>query len=213
MNKKVIATISVVLLVGLLGGFLLLRAKGTAKTSNNTTVTQDSSPKSLKDLLISGIAQKCTFSSDTESVSSEGVTYIASGKVRGDFSITKDSKTTKSHMIVDGKIAYIWTDGQTNGFKTTIPDESTATPSSQTNTPVSGYVSSFDQKSDYKCEAWRVDQSLFTLPVGITFKDMSALIPTMAPKTKGGSNSSQCSYCNNLTGDSKTQCLAELKCN
>jgi len=207
MKKNAVIVAIVVLLALLVGGYLLLKAKGTNKVSGNPTTTQDSSPKSLRDLLMSGVAEKCTFS--------EGVTYIASGKVRGDFSMTTDGKTTNSHMIVDGKTSYIWTDGSTTGFKTTIPDETAATPTSQTtNTTVNSSASSFDQKADYKCEAWSVDQTLFTLPAGVTFKDMNVLIPSMAPTTQttSGSNS-QCSYCNNLTGDSKVQCLAALKCN
>jgi len=213
MKKNAVIVAVVVLLVVLVGGYYFMKKGPSKPSTTSNTASQDSSPKSLKDLLMSGIAQKCTFSSTTSTGSSDGTTYMASGKVRGDFSMTTDSKTTKSHMIVDGKTSYIWTDGQTTGFKTTIPDETAATPGSQTtNATVNNSASSFDQKADYKCEAWSVDQSLFILPTGVTFKDMSVLIPSMAPTTSG-SNSSQCSYCNNLTGDSKVQCLAALKCN
>lgn len=212
MKKNAVIVTVVVVLVVLVGGYFFMKKSPSKLSTTSNTASQDSSPKSLKDLLMSGIAQKCTFSSTTDTGSSDGTTYMASGKVRGDFSMTTDSKTTKSHMIVDGKTSYIWTDGSMTGFKTTIPDE-TSTPSSQTtNTTVNNSASSFDQKADYKCQAWSVDQSLFTLPAGVTFKDMNALIPSMPPTT-GGSNSSQCSYCNNLTGDSKVQCLAALKCN
>jgi len=213
MKKNALIVTAVVLLAVLLGGFYFMNKNSKKLSTISNSTTQNSSPKSLKDLLMSGVAQKCTFSSTTESGSSDGTTYIASGKVRGDFSMTTNSKTTKSHMIVDNKTSYIWTDGQTTGFKTTIPDETAATPSSQTtNTTVNNSTASFDQKTDYKCEAWNVDQSLFALPTGVTFKDMNALLPSMAPTT-GGSTNSQCSYCNNLTGDSKVQCLAALKCN
>src|SRR3989344_3830565 len=100
MNKKVLAVV-VLLLIGLAGYFGYTKFMA-GKTSDGSSETSNGT-KSLKDLLSSGVAQKCAFSSSDESGSSEGVTYVSSGKVRGDFTTTSSGKETNSHMISDGK--------------------------------------------------------------------------------------------------------------
>lgn len=159
---------------------------------------QSPSPSSLKDLISRGIAQSCTFSNDSTS----GTVYVSSGKVREDFTATTDGKETKSHIIVDGNTSYMWTEGSKTGFKMTF--DVNATPSAKTSTSQNG---SFDASANinYKCGVWIVDSSLFALPTGVQFTSFGS-----TPAT--GSNSSQCSYCDSLSGDSKTQCLSALKC-
>jgi hypothetical protein len=211
-NKKVLAIIVVVLLL-LLGGWYLMNSNK-AGTPGSTATESQGGMKSLKDLLSSGVAQKCTYSStDEESGTSEGTSYVSGGKVRADFSTTVSGKTTISHMITDGKTSYIWTDGEKSGFKMTVPD---ATPTSAktdtSNTPVSSEAD-LNQKVDYKCSAWVVDNSYFTPPTTVTFSDFSQMVNPAAPAGSGSSSSSQCSYCNSLSGDDKTQCLTALKCN
>lgn len=213
-NKKVLAIIVVVLLL-LLGGWYFMNSKKspTGTTPGATTSENQGGMKSLKDLLSSGVAQKCTFSSTDESGSNEGITYVSAGKVRGDFTTTVSGKITKSHMISDGKTSYIWTDGEKDGFKMTIPD---ATPTSAKTDTSNSQVSSegdLNQKMDYKCSGWVVDNSFFTPPTNVTFNDFSKMINPAAPADSGSSSSSQCSYCNSLSGDDKTQCLTALKCN
>lgn len=211
MNKKVL--VAVVLLLLAVGGyfgytkFMGGKVPGVPGTS--------SGPKSLKDLLSAGVAQKCTFSSTSESGSSEGTTYISGGKVRGDFTTVASGKTMVSHMISDGKTSYIWTDGEKNGFKMTVSDQPTATGAKTDYTGGSSTNSAADlnQQADYKCSGWVTDGSYFTPPTTVTFTDFSQMYaPTSNAPSQGSGSSSQCSYCNSLTGDDKTQCLTALKC-
>lgn len=201
-NKKVLIIIAGILIL-LFSGWYFISSK---KTSPLTTDSENQGGvKSLKDLLSSAIAQKCTFSETDESGNSEGTTYVSGGKVRADFSTTASEKTVKSHMISDGKTSYIWTDGEKNGFKMTVnePTPSSAkTDSSDTSVNSEGDL---DQKADYKCSGWVVDGSYFIPPSNITFTDFSQ---TLNPS----SDASQCSYCNTLSDDDKTQCLATLNC-
>jgi len=205
MNKKMVI-VAIVLLLLLLGGWYLMKSKKAVSSVTSVTSGTPNEQKSLKDLLSSGIAQKCTYSG--------GTTYISSGKVRGDFSTTISDKTTASHMISDGKTSYIWTDGEKNGFKMTLGESPTPGTTSQTpgNSAASG--TDLNQKADYKCSNWTVDESYFTPPGTVTFTDLSQMTnPSGAPTSGTGGTSSQCSYCNTLSGDDKTQCLTALKCN
>jgi hypothetical protein len=200
-DKKVILIV-VVLILLLVGGYFIMKGKSKAPSTTGTS-QEESSPSSLKDLISKGIAQSCTYSNE----GSSGKFYVSGSKVRGDFETTVEGNVTKSHMIIDGNTSYIWSDGQKSGIKMTF--DSSATPSGSAATSPAG---SFDTAANmnYKCSVWVVDSSVFTLPVGVTF--MTFGTPTgVSPET--GSNSSQCSYCESLTGDSKTQCLTALKCN
>lgn len=183
---KVKVIVIVVLLLALLGGgYFMMKGKSV-----------DSSPKSFKDLLALGLSQKCSFDG--------GTVYVANGKSRGDFS-------PNSHMIVDGTTSYIWTDGEKTGFKTTF--DLNAQTSANMPTPAGTSISrsfDYDKEANYNCETWISDNSVFELPKEVTFQDFSALIPT---PNSGSGSSSQCSYCDSLTGDNKTQCLAALNCN
>lgn len=213
MNKKILVVIVLLLITaGAYFGYTKFMA---GKVPGGSTESA-SGAKSLKDLLSSGVAQKCTYSTTDESGTSEGTTYVSGGKVRADFTTVMSGKTTKSHMITDNKTSYVWTDGEKNGFKTTISEEDAkADTSVSSDAEFSQSGASLNEKVDYKCSGWVVDGSFFTPPSNVTFTDFSQLFaPTPAPaQGAGSSSSSQCSYCDSLAGEDKTQCLAALNCN
>ncbi len=206
-NKAVIAVV-VILLLGV-GGYFYFNKSRNVETAGGIS----SGVKSLKELLASGVPQKCTFASDDESGKTEGTSYIAGGKVRADFTSTINAKTTVSHMISDNKTSYIWTDGDKTGFKMTI----TETDTNATDSPVTGETASqgneadLDQKSDYKCSVWVPDNSMFTPPADVKFTDFSEMFKP-SPATSGSGSSQQCSICDSLKGDDKTSCLSALNC-
>ncbi len=212
MNKKVV--IAIIVLLALVGGYFgYTKLKGGGSVTPGTATGNQDGSKSLKDLLTSGVAQKCTFSQTDESGISEGTTYVSGGKIRGDFTTTASGKVTKSHMISDGKTSYIWSEGEKNGFKMIVDESDSAdTKTDNSNAPVSGEAD-LNQKADYKCSGWVVDGSFFTPPSSVTFSDLSQILnPSPAPSQESGSSSSQCSYCDSLSGDDKTQCRAALGC-
>jgi hypothetical protein len=199
MKKKVVVILVVVALAVLAYFFLIAKRPVVAPTVNpsGNAEEQSNTPTSLKDLLSKGIAQSCTFNSE----GSTGTIYMSGGKVRGDFDATVEGQTMKSHMIVDNNTSYIWSDGSKTGIKMSFDPNATTSPA--TTDTQSG---SFDASTqmNYKCGAWIPDASLFALPAGVAFTSFNA--PTSG-------ESSQCSYCDSLTGDSKSQCLTALKCN
>lgn len=199
MKKKVIVILVIVALAVLAYFFLVAKRPAVAPAINpsGNTEEESSSPTSLKDLLSKGIAQSCTFKSE----GSTGTIYMSGGKVRGDFDATVEGQTMKSHMILESNTSYIWSDGSKTGIKMSFDPDAT-TPSATTGTQSGGFDAS--TQMNYKCGAWIPDASFFTLPAGVSFTSFDA------PTT--GTNS-QCSYCDSLSGDSKSQCLTALKCN
>jgi hypothetical protein len=200
MNKKVLIVVAVVLLL-LAGGWYYMSSKkngtGSPLTQNENGGTQTTEAISLKGLMSKGLPQTCTFSVEE----SKGTVYVDGSKVREDFEITMDDKVTKSHVIVMDNTMYSWSDGEKTGLKMSFdPKETPAAVES----PSAGSSGNFnaDTSMNYKCGVWLPDSSKFSLPTGVTFSSFD--IPT-----KG---SSQCSYCDALSGDDKTQCLTALKC-
>jgi len=206
-NKAMIAVVVIVLAA--VGGYFLFSKGKTAPESINEIA---SGAKSLKELLASGVPQKCTFQSFDDSGKTEGTSFAAGGKVRADITNTISGKSTTSHMISDNKTSYIWQDGEKTGFKMTVTEADTAA----TSVPAPGdnsvaSESDLNQKADYKCSAWVPDDSLFTPPLDVKFTDFSQTLNS-SPGTNGSENSQQCSICDSLTGDDKTSCLSALNC-
>lgn len=143
MNKGIIATIIVLLVVGIGGYFFYFSSKMPEvvdkKDATSTSVEKaqykgedtTSIGGKFTDLLKLGKDYTCDFSyvSDDEGVTSEGKVYMtASGqRMRGDF-VTTDSEgtSTTSSMISDGTYLYTWTDSIAQGYKMEIPDGDTA---------------------------------------------------------------------------------------
>lgn len=131
------------------------------------TETQTSTSSSLKDLLASGTAKKCTFSSTQSGTASEGTVYVSGGRVRGDFKTTASGQAPMTmSMITDGKTIHMWGDqlGK-QGIKITVDEKAT--------TPAAGGGSPTDLNSpvNMNCSAWIVQSSMFDLPAGVTFTE------------------------------------------
>ena len=177
MNNKVLLAIVGLLVLGVGGYFVVSRNSGnSAPSTSNQGTTQPASPANLlKNLLTGGVSQSCTFSNTKDGATSDGVIYVASGKVRGDFNSVSGGKTTKTHMVVDGKTSYIWMDGQATGFKTTFDTSTTASPSGSASGGTSG---SFDANANlnYNCKPWIVDNSMFSVPTNVQFMGLDSMM-------------------------------------
>ena len=221
MNKKIITVTGIIILLLVIGAAaFLMSAKnkpGTQPDEKKVTDTQEQNETnsggltSLKNLLMAGVSQTCTYSDTANSVNITGTTYISGGKVRSDFSSIAEGKTTIGHNIYDGKTSYVWMDESTTGIMMEI-DASAEKSDSQTQEGLD-----INKTIDYKCQVWVPDQSLFTPPADVKFSSFS--IPTISADSVMGTNdtgtpntASLCDSCNALTGEQKTQCLTALKC-
>jgi hypothetical protein len=221
-NKKVIIGVAVLIVLAV-GGYLMM-SKGSKNNSQapstspastaEATPTQAAQKNSIKDLLAKNISQTCTFNTSSENTSDQGTVYMDNGKVRADIDVTANSTLTKTHIIADGKTSYVWVEGRSTGFKMAFDVQATPEPGADSSSTGSLYANA---KYNYDCKPWVVDSSLFTVPTSIRFMSLGTAQPNATTQPGGtsgtsGDTSTQCAYCENLTGDSKTQCLTALKC-
>lgn len=220
MNKNLpLIVIALVLLVGIGGaGYMLMQQNASQQSGivTSPSTSQENVPatsqKTLKDLLASGVAQKCTYSDKMDEVDVQGTSYMMNGKMRGDIDTTVNGKTIMMHMILDGKTMYNWMEDAKTGLMMTVDTDKTEAQISGT-AKVSQAPVDINKVIDYKCEPWSADSSMFTPPTAVKFTDYSAMM--QGGKTTPGSSmmGTQCAACDSLSGDEKTQCKAALKCN
>lgn len=128
---------------------------------------------SAKELMARGGNHKCTFTQEVANSKSTGTTYISGQKMRGDFvsevNAGESTMNIESHMISDGEFMYSWSSMMPTGFKMKIAD-TTATATATTTPSQQSFDS--NQKLEYTCVAWTVDEAQFALPANITFTAM-----------------------------------------
>jgi len=172
------------------------------KASDETAVTG-----SIFDLLKLGNTAKCTFSSDTDSVRTSGTTYLSGKQVRGDFSIISEGTLIESHMYSDGEWVYTWSSLLPQGIKMKL-DAAESEKMQQDAQKIEG-MEDFQNKFDYKCSDWTVDDSMFVLPNGVQFTDFSETLKNL----KSGENN-MCAACDMVPDDAaKAECKNRLGCN
>jgi hypothetical protein len=209
-NKIAIAIVAIVIIAG--GAFLFTRNKAddSSTVDSNTEVTAEADSEasietgSIESLLAAGKSQICTFSSNEQDAETSGIVYVSGGKMRGDFAIDAKGTMTFSHMIYDGTMSYVWSDGSNAGFKMALDADAQSSTSSRGIDPKKNY--------EYRCEKWSADNSKFELPTGIKFSE----IPTTMTGRPDDASSSidnkemQQAICNNLPEPGKTQCLSGI---
>jgi hypothetical protein len=198
MNTKVLYGILAVIVIAI-GAFVLTNGGGKKSAATTATTTASvAQPQTLKDLARSETPQKCEFEDSTNAAKTAGVVYVASGKVRGDFTATTQGKNYSAHMISDGVTAYTWMDGMATGFKVAFSTASTSEMQQGLDA---------NKNLNYKCSSWTADQTMFQLPTSVKFTDMSATL-----KTGVSGSANACSACDLAPEPQRAQCRAALKC-
>lgn len=144
------------------------------KTKDTKTV------KSVSEIIANGQSLSCTFSyTDAEQGITESGNFYVNGpqaKFRSEAEIvTKDSdKKITTYMIGDGNYAYSWNGAEKTGFKISMKE---GTPVAQDTKAQNNQR--LDQKMNFDCRNWSVDNSKFILPPGVTFTDFSTMIKNL----------------------------------
>ena len=208
-TKLVIAAIAGLALLG--GGGYVLYNKSQTNTDTQMTAPTQTEPMtsagSLMSLFSLGNNQKCTYTDSTSE--SMGTIYINGPRVRGDFT----ANNFGSHMITDGKTMYMWMDGQSQGFKSTIASVEEAA-SKFTGQADSTSNESVDLQSqvDYECGEWAVVETMYQAPEDVNFVDFSQFGTTMQGESETEDSGMQCASCDALPGSAQTQCKQALGC-
>ena len=204
MNTRIVGAIVVVLILLGIGGYLVLGQNKSGQETNltpaPTKTDQETSSVNLWGILAKGGNQKCDFTYATSDVSTTGTFYFSGKKMRGDVTTKTERETSMFYLIRDGDVNYMWGTGMEAGFKMTLKEEDL-----KTNEQFNQYYD-VNQKVDYKCSPWLVDNNKFTPPSNVKVMDLSAYT---LPKSGEGAN---CSTCNYLSGDGKIACLQQLNC-
>lgn len=215
MNRNVQIVIGVLVLIILgAGAFLMFKnsSKTPVATQNSQTPVAEQNPastqKSIKDLLTSGQAQKCTYRDKMAEVDVEGTVYVAGGRMRSDYTSKTGGQTIMGHMVVSDNKSYIWMDGQSMGMMMAFDPNRTpeAAPTGSQSVDVNKLI-------DYNCSGWTSDNSVFTPPANIKFQNLGEVKAPTGSSVNTTPSQDQCAACDYLTGDDKAQCRAALKCN
>jgi hypothetical protein len=198
----------VVVLVVVVGGIV-------AATNNKETNTEengaDSSSEeffgSAKDLIMSGKNVTCTFEREDENGSVNGTVYIKASdeKVRGDFTLVQpDGVEFKSSVINDGKMGYTWGSSPFGDIAVKFAiNENDSSDTFDSDQPFEA-----DEKLDYKCSSWSVDENKFNPPADVQFQDFTAGFNQIQ-----SAETDICSACDQIPdANAQAQCRANLGC-
>ncbi len=212
MGRKIIVGAVLVILAVLVGvGMVMIAKKQTGKVG----VTAPSGQGSLQSLLESQTPVVCSFTLVDKTASVSGTTYVAGGKMRTDFRSGPPPLPLMGHLIVSSSNVYVWTTMSNQGYKSQLVN--------QAKNQGMGPAPAMDQPVTYTCKDWTGDQTMFNLPVGVTFNTMVAPAGTLPPVTTtspedlwvptGTGSAQQCAVCNNgPAGPWRTDCLTHLHC-
>lgn len=185
-TKVVIGIVTGVILVGA-GAWYLSSHKPVAEApvsgNQEPQAQQAKGMGSLGELIAKAGSWKCTVKMQAGEAPSEGVAYIADGKVRADFSsnvAALGGKEVKSSFIQADGYAYTWSDMMPKGIKLPIP--SSTDPAVSEATPMD-----YAAPVEYDCAPWMKDDALFTPPTSVTFmelgkSDMPEALPKAVPQ-------------------------------
>jgi hypothetical protein len=212
MNKTILWVIGAVVVIAV-GGYFIMNgmAGGSMTSSTGTSTASASSSGTMMGLLARGGSSECQVADPSKGMS--GTVFVGGGKMRGDFSATQNGKTVTSHMISDGTTVYVWSSAMAEGIK--MAAAASATTSASTGAAQSNPA---NEDVNYTCSGWTMDSSEFSLPAGVTFTDLSAMIQGAGASVNAGAGAStgasaECNACNQITNAAqKAQCKAALHC-
>jgi hypothetical protein len=166
---------------------LTLSACG-AKTNNDATSAtqapttenaQKTESKSLKDLLVSGIAQKCTYEVNNDGDITKSEIIVKSNKFKSTTEISNKDGIMKVYAISDGIYYYFWNDN-TKGTGTKMKIETVEANANQTDTNSEKQQGvEMDKKVDYNCSPTTLSDSDLALPANIKFMDLSETVKSL----------------------------------
>lgn len=171
--QKIILWIVVGAVVAGGGYFVITSNKGAVSKSDTVGATSEPSGKKMafSEFLKKGEASKCTVTQSVSGLETKGTMYTYSGMMKGEFKTEAYGKTIQTDFILRDGYTYTWTSATpTMGFKVKA-----VVPAGTNVAPVSATVGfNAETIGDYDCQPWAVDESKFTLPASVTFREVGA---------------------------------------
>ncbi len=216
MQRTYLLIVSLLIIVLCVAGFEYFSKHFNSPQSSSIRTKQKASSgkisnleETLKSLLMSNKAEKCTYSTSADATPITGTVYVANRRMKGDFSLGGQQMHINGHMLVNKQFAYMWTDLTKQGFKLSL-DEFSASNSAQNS---NSQAVDLNQKITYACNNWTADNTIFAVPTGITFSPLT--IPTRVVSgipSVNTSNTSACSACATLPTSAQNICRTKFHC-
>lgn len=164
--KAILGVIAAVIVIGGGAWYVSSQNGGSANVEGGMEEKKENAGQgTIGELIARAGSWICTVTVDMEEAPSDGVTFIADGMVRADFTSTIDGKAVTSHMISADGYVHTWSDAYPQGVKMKIPEGQATTDSTV------GGVSA-DSRVDYDCQPWAKDSSKFVPPSDVSFMVM-----------------------------------------
>lgn len=179
MNAKVGVLVGVLILIILTtGGFMFFQ-----NMSKPMPGSSSNSPGSIKDTLMAAGNMECNY---TDEDGRQTTAYIKNGKVRAN--ITSSNQNENGSVIFVDNTIYIW--NSQGAFKMQIPEQTLNQDLSQ-NPALNQKEDLINSIEKYKqfCKSTNPNDSLFTLPSNLDFKDFSQMMKGFPTGTSGSDNS------------------------
>lgn len=180
-NQLIIGiTVFVLIIIGMLGYILYGKTQTTNPNSipsNNkisSNASQNQLQTSIKDLFAGGQNRKCVFNvKGSGTGSTTGTVYVNANNAAGEFVMTTNGKDSKINLIKNNDTFYIWGDALPTGIKMTSSVDDMVSKMQQSQY---GALNP-NEKVNYNCSNWTVDQSMFKIPSSVKFIDAGTTIP------------------------------------
>jgi len=172
---------------------------------NNATTESEKSETTkmsatVKEMLKGGKSLECTFSfTDVkEGATQTGKIYVDGPKARfrSETEVTTNStgQKTQAFMITVGDYGYSWNNiSPKTGIKFNLNESSSISNSDKS----AQNTEDLDQKIDFDCHKWSVDNSKFEMPAGVVFTDFDEMMKSLSVPTSA-TNIDVCSICNQI---------------
>jgi hypothetical protein len=203
MGIKAIIIAVVTLAVAGGGAFYVVNKDDGAANQSGQNIGENSS---INDLLASGENIQCTYSfTDDDGNENTGTTYVVGERMRGSFTFNSQTEGVQtSNILRDNEYQYVWSDGSNEGFKTKVEaaDSEDSQPAEKTDDQ---QTIDQDQKYDFDCSGWSVDETVFEVPANIKFTDYSSQIER-SRQLQEGTQYNQQAACEQLSGQAREAC-------
>jgi hypothetical protein len=203
MGIKTIIIVVVALAVAGGGAFYVANKNDGQTNRSGQSIGENSS---INDLLASGENIQCTYSfADEDGNENTGTTYVAGERMRGSFTFNSQTEGVQtSNMLQDNEYQYVWSDGSNEGFKTKVEAADSEDSQPAENADDQQAIDQ-DQKYDFDCSEWSVDETVFEVPANVKFTDYSSQLE-QSRQLQEGVEYNQRAACEQLSGQAREAC-------
>ena len=225
MNKKILVVACLVMMATVFTGCNLLggdKNQEAIKEGNNAEQNQKNDGNeeesffgSVQDLLTCGKSLKCVYSIDNERGKATGVIYVSGNKIRSEVEIVENAgKKMEVDSIIADNWMYTWNSLMSGGTKMNIKEMQSETGEDYSQNE--NEADKMREEMDYKCRPWIPDNSKFTVPSDVEFRDLTEMMQGFdideAEENAGEASAKLCEMCEMLTGEARNKCRADMGC-